>query len=132
MSDGTIRAIWIVKLPSMPKLYLGPGLSQRVHRALSQRLERFMANAALPAAPEFPLSENPPLSAQRDLLIRNQRKEKSMVSLTLKKATNHRQTKRKRMKTDQGLPDQGSLNQTLTTRQAFWLPPQPWPSGSRR
>ena len=64
MSDGTIRAIWIVKLPSMPKLYLGPGLSQRVHRALSQRLERFMANAALPAAPEFPLSENPPLSAQ--------------------------------------------------------------------
>ena len=64
MSDGTIRAIWIVKLPSMPKLYLGPGLSQRVHRALSQRLERFMANAAVPAAPEFPLSENPPLSAQ--------------------------------------------------------------------
>ena len=56
--------VGLQKLPRMPKLYLGPGLSQRVHRALSQRLERFMANAAVPAAPEFPLSENPPLSAQ--------------------------------------------------------------------
>ena len=64
MSDGTIRAIWIVKMPSMPKLYLGPGLSQRVHQALTRRLERFMANTALPAASEFPISENPPLPAQ--------------------------------------------------------------------
>ena len=49
----------------MPKLYLGPGLSQRVHQALTRRLERFMANAAAPAAAtEFPLSENPPLTAQ--------------------------------------------------------------------
>ena len=64
MSDGTIRAIWIVKMPSMPKLYLGPGLSQRVHQALTRRLERFMANTALPAASEFPISENPPMPAQ--------------------------------------------------------------------
>ena len=64
--ECTVSACRIAKkkLPRMPKLYLGPGLSQRVHRALSQRLERFMANAAVPAAPEFPLSENPPLSAQ--------------------------------------------------------------------
>ena len=62
--ECTVSARRIVKLPSMPKLYLGPGLSLRVHRALSQRLERFMANAAAPAAPEFPLSENPPLPAQ--------------------------------------------------------------------
>ena len=57
---------WNVKLgtQSMPKLYLGPGLSQRVHQALTRRLERFMANTALPAASEFPLSENPPLPAQ--------------------------------------------------------------------
>ena len=57
----------------MPKLYLGPGLSHRVHQALSRRLEQFMAaNAAAPAsapapaepAEELPLSVNPPLTAQ--------------------------------------------------------------------
>ena len=53
--ECTVGACRIVKLPRMPKLYLGPGLSQRVHRALRQRLERFMANAAAPAATEFPL-----------------------------------------------------------------------------
>ena len=56
----------------MPKLYLGPGLSHRVHQALSRRLEQFMAaNAAAPAsapapaepAEELPLSVNPPLTA---------------------------------------------------------------------
>ena len=64
MSDSTISANWIIKLPSMPKLYLGPGLSQRVHRALSLRLERFMANTGNPTSPEYPLSVNPPLEAQ--------------------------------------------------------------------
>ena len=61
-----------VELQIMPKLYLGPGLSQRVHQALSKRLERFMAaNVPAPAAPaapaaegEFPVSENPALTAQ--------------------------------------------------------------------
>ena len=61
-----------VELQIMPKLYLGPGLSQRVHQALSRRLERFMAaNVPAPAAPavpaaegEFPVSENPALTAQ--------------------------------------------------------------------
>ena len=64
-----------VELQIMPKLYLGPGLSQRVHQALSRRLEQFMAanvagsvTPAAPAAPstesvEFPVSENPALSA---------------------------------------------------------------------
>ena len=62
--ECTVGARRIVKLPSMPKLYLGPGLSQRVHRALRQRLERFMANAAAPAETAFPVSENPPIPAQ--------------------------------------------------------------------
>ena len=61
-----------VELQIMPKLYLGPGLSRRVHQALTRRLEQFMAaNVAAPAAPaaptavgEFPVSENPPLSLQ--------------------------------------------------------------------
>ena len=61
-----------VELQIMPKLYLGPGLSQRVHQALSRRLEQFMAaNVPAPAAPaapaeagEFPLSENPPVTAR--------------------------------------------------------------------
>ena len=61
-----------VELQIMPKLYLGPGLSQRVHQALSRRLEQFMAaNVPAPAAPaapaaegEFPVSENPALTAQ--------------------------------------------------------------------
>ena len=61
-----------VELQIMPKLYLGPGLSQRVHQALSRRLEQFMAanvaGSVTPAAPstestEFPVSENPTLSA---------------------------------------------------------------------
>ena len=61
-----------VELQIMPKLYLGPGLSQRVHQALSRRLEQFMAanvaGSVTPVAPstesaEFPVSENPALSA---------------------------------------------------------------------
>ena len=70
ISGCIVNASWNARLEcevgtqSMPKLYLGPGLSQRVHQALTRRLERFMATAALPAAPQFPLSENPPLPAQ--------------------------------------------------------------------
>ena len=68
----------------MPKLYLGPGLSQRVHQALSRRLERFMAaNVPAPAAPavpaaegEFPVSENPALSAQAGAAETDSEKEK--------------------------------------------------------
>ena len=53
-----------VELQIMPKLYLGPGLSQRVHQALTRRLEQFMAaNVPAPAAPAA-LSENPPVTAQ--------------------------------------------------------------------
>ena len=61
-----------VELQIMPKLYLGPGLSRRVHQVLTRRLEQFMAaNVAAPAVPaapaaegEFPVSENPALTAQ--------------------------------------------------------------------
>ena len=65
----TVSAHRIAKLQIIPKLYLGPGLSHRVHQALSRRLEQFMAaNAAAPAPapaePAFPLSENPALTAQ--------------------------------------------------------------------
>ena len=31
---------------SMPKLYISPGLSERVHLALTRRLESFMAGAS--------------------------------------------------------------------------------------
>ena len=41
----------------MPKLYLDPGLSQRVHQALTRRLESFMANTSMPS--EVPPTENP-------------------------------------------------------------------------
>ena len=52
----------------MPKLFnLGPGLSNRVHQALLRRLERFMAASAEASAREgatdFPMTENPPMSA---------------------------------------------------------------------
>ena len=54
----------------MPKLYLGPGLSSRVHQALCRRLEQFMAANAEGPAPrevqEFPRTENPPLTANLD------------------------------------------------------------------
>ena len=77
-----------VELQIMPKLYLGPGLSQRVHQALSRRLEQFMAanvaasaTPAAPAAPstegvEFPVSENPALPAQTGVTETDSEKEK--------------------------------------------------------
>ena len=79
-----IRGILKFELQIMPKLYLGPGLSQRVHQALSRRLERFMAaNVPAPAAPavpaaegEFPMSENPALTAQAGAAETDSEKEK--------------------------------------------------------
>ena len=77
----------------MPKLYLGPGLSQRVHQALSRRLEQFMAaNAAASAAPaapgapategvEFPVSENPALPAQAGAAETDSEKEKEQDTI---------------------------------------------------
>ena len=63
--NATLVHIGLQKLQIMPKLYLGPGLSRRVHQALSRRLEQFMAaNAEVPAPrEELPLTENPPLPA---------------------------------------------------------------------
>ena len=99
--ECTVGARWIVKLPSMPKLYLGPGLSQRVHRALRQRLERLMANAAAPAETAFQKQRFLFLRIRRsqhrlELLIWNQRKEKSRALTIQMKATNHRQTRKTR------------------------------------
>ena len=59
------------RLQIMPKLYLGPGLSSRVHQALCRRLEQFMAGNAEAAGqrevPEFPRTENPPLPGNADV-----------------------------------------------------------------
>ena len=59
------------RLQIMPKLYLGPGLSSRVHQALCRRLEQFMAANAEAAgqreASEFPRTENPPLPGNADV-----------------------------------------------------------------
>ena len=55
-------------LQNMPKIYnLGPGLSNRVHRALLNRVARFMANAessghAEEGVPGLPMTENPPVA----------------------------------------------------------------------
>ena len=81
-----------VELQIMPKLYLGPGLSQRVHQALCRRLEQFMAanvaSSAAPAAPavpmaegELPLSENPPLTAQTGVAETDSEKEKEQDTI---------------------------------------------------
>ena len=82
-----------VELQIMPKLYLGPGLSQRVHQALSRRLEQFMAanvaasaTPAAPAAPstegvEFPVSENPALPAQTGVTETDSEKEKDQDTI---------------------------------------------------
>ena len=49
-------------MQSMPKLYLGPGLSQRVHQALTRRLESFMAGASGSGVPaEMNRAESPRL-----------------------------------------------------------------------
>ena len=81
-----------VELQIMPKLYLGPGLSQRVHQALCRRLEQFMAanvsSSAAPAVPavpmaegELPLSENPPLTAQTGVAETDSEKEKEQDTI---------------------------------------------------
>ena len=45
---------------SMPKLYISPGLSERVHLALTRRLENFMAGTSGSAIPtEMNAAENP-------------------------------------------------------------------------
>ena len=53
-------------LQNMPKIYnLGPGLSNRVHRALLHRVARFMANAESSVheeVPGLPMTENPPVA----------------------------------------------------------------------
>ena len=53
-------------LQNMPKIYnLGPGLSNRVHRALLNRVARFMANAESSGhegVPGLPMTENPPVA----------------------------------------------------------------------
>ena len=52
----------VAGIPSMPKLYISPGLSERVHLALTRRLENFMAMASGSAMPnEMNATENPPL-----------------------------------------------------------------------
>ena len=51
-----------VGMQSMPKLYISPGLSERVHLALARRLESFMAGASGSAIPaESNTAENPML-----------------------------------------------------------------------
>ena len=54
------------RLQNMPKLYnLGRGLSNRVHRALLDRVARFMANAESSGhegVPGLPMTENPPMA----------------------------------------------------------------------
>ena len=62
--ECTVGARRIVKLPSMPKLYLGLVFPSGCIELSDKRLERFMANAAAPAETAFPVSENPPIPAQ--------------------------------------------------------------------
>ena len=63
--ECNVGAYRVSKLQIMPKLYLGPGLSRRVHQALCRRLEQFMAaNTEVPAPrEELQFAENPPLPA---------------------------------------------------------------------
>ena len=44
-------AWWVAGMHSMPKLYISPGLSERVHLALTRRLESFMAGSSVSAMP---------------------------------------------------------------------------------
>ena len=107
-----------VELQIMPKLYLGPGLSQRVHQALSRRLERFMAaNVPAPAAPavpaaerEFPVSENPALSAQAGAAETDSEKEKEKEQDT---ARMHGEDKEDKEEGDTGRDDDRSRSPRL-------------------
>ena len=130
------------KLQIMPKLYLGPGLSHRVHQALSRRLEQFMAaNAAAPAsapapaepAEELPLSVNPPLTAHEGAGDSDSEKAEEHGTHNPAEEANKSPTEKEDRDDERSRsPRPRSLNQTLMTRQASWLPPRPWPSESRR
>ena len=108
--NATLVHIGLQNLQIMPKLYLGPGLSRRVHQALSRRLEQFMAvNAEAPAPrEELPLTENPPLSANAGAVDTESEKGEehgNHPTIPQRKSTSHRQRKKIGMMTDHGLPD---------------------------
>ena len=111
-----------VELQIMPKLYLGPGLSQRVHQALSRRLERFMAaNVSAPAAPaapaaegEFPLSENPALPAQTGVAETDSEKEREQDTAHL-----HGEDKEDKEEGDAGRDDDRSRSPRLRRHESF-------------
>ena len=91
-----------------------------------------MANAAVPAAPAFPLSENPPLSAQAGAVDTESEKGEEQGIPHPEEGNKSPADKEERDDDRSRSPKLRALNQTLTTRQASWLPPLPWPSGSRR
>ena len=105
--NATLVHIGLQKFQIMPKLYLGPGLSRRVHQALSRRLEQFMAaNAEVPAPrEELPLTENPPLPANAGAADTDSEKGEKHGNHPSKKSTSHRQREKIGMMTDHGLQD---------------------------
>ena len=111
-----------VELQIMPKLYLGPGLSRRVHQALTRRLEQFMAaNVAAPAVPaapaaegEFPVSENPALTAQTGSAETESEKEGEQDT-----AHTHGEDKEDKEERDAGRDDDRSRSPRLRMQEPF-------------
>ena len=111
-----------VELQIMPKLYLGPGLSRRVHQALTRRLEQFMAaNVAAPAVPaapaaegEFPVSENPALTAQAGTAETESEKEGEQDTAHM-----HGEDKEDKEERDAGRDDDRSRSPRLRMQEPF-------------
>ena len=111
-----------VELQIMPKLYLGPGLSRRVHQALTRRLEQFMAAnvaaQAVPAAPaaegEFPVSENPALTAQAGTAETESEKEGEQDTAHM-----HGEDKEDKEERDAGRDDDRSRSPRLRMQEPF-------------
>ena len=111
-----------VELQIMPKLYLGPGLSQRVHQALSRRLEQFMAaNVPAPAVPavparegDLPLTENPALTAHTGVAETDSEKEREQDTAHL-----HGEDKEDKEEGDAGRDDDRSRSPRLRRHESF-------------
>jgi hypothetical protein len=72
----------------MPKLYISPGLSERVHLALTRRLESFMAGASGSAMPaEMGTVEIPTVPGAPDATVAEQNEHQDRDAILLEVRT---------------------------------------------
>ena len=112
-------ALWVAGMHSMPKLYISPGLSERVHLALTRRLESFMAGASGSAMPaEMGTVEIPTVPGAPDATVAEQNEHQDRDAILLEVRT-------RRMTNVTDLGHQGDWMFRNPTRTTHWRSCQP-------